>query len=667
METDGQYLIKELQDKLAAAEKRIEELENTQSILNSLQAGADKQATGFLGLLDKLPWPAYIQKPDHSIIYSNDAFDAMFSPPEGRPCHVVLGGRSAPCANCEIFQAFSDKKMACWERKSERKIWNAHATPCQDANGSPEMLVIIEDTTQRSQEQAALRRSEAILNETGRIAKIGGWEFDIRNNQILFTKELLVIFGLEQEAVLDPLAQLQRCIPADRLVLDNALAEAISNGRSFDIEVRCINGKNKPFWARLIGHTVLEQDTCVKIIGTLQDISTQKKSERELILAKNEAEAANQTKNEFLANISHEIRTPLTGVIGMLHLLEKSSLQETQSEQVQVALQASECLSDLLGDILDLSRLEAGRMSINTAAFALSDVINDVRQSFHATSLAKGIRIETFIHDKLPRHLIGDRSRLGQILFNLVGNAIKFTRSGTVEIQAFPLNTDDALLCPVLFAVSDTGVGISENMLVKVFDAFTQEDGSFSRHYEGAGLGLPIVKRLVGLMGGEISIASKLGAGTTVYFNLPFEKVPEDRMLAGANVPAETADCFRVLVVEDDHLYQLSIKRIMEQSGCVVACARDGHEALEFLKRTHFDLILMDIVMPKLDGLVTTRLIRNSEDLKARPDIPIIALTGYDMHINKERALEAGMDAYLSKPVDSEALLEAIQEVMSSR
>ncbi len=669
MDTNGQNLVKELQKKLAAAEKRIKELENTHSILEALQNSAAGNTAGFLKLLDRLPWPACVQTPDHAITYSNDAFNVMFSPPEGRPCYAVLNGRSAPCAECKTFQTLSDTHLTCWERISDSSIWKVHAIPFLDADMSPSVLVIIEDATQRRLEQAALKRSEAILNETGRIAKIGGWEFDIRANNILYTKELLAIFDLDQDAQLDPLAQLRHCIPADRPILNNALAEAIVSNKSFDIEVRCVNGQQKPFWARIIGHPVIEQGACVKIIGALQDISTQKKNERELILVKNEAESANQSKSEFLANISHEIRTPLNGVIGMLHLLEKSSLQAAQQEQVQVALQASECLSDLLGDILDLSRLETGRMSINAAPFPLSEVVEELRQSFHATSMAKGIRVETFIHDKLPRYLIGDRSRLGQILFNLVGNAIKFTRSGTVEIQAFPLNTDNALTCPVIFAISDTGVGISENMLVKVFDAFTQEDGSFSRQFEGAGLGLPIVKRLVGLIGGEISIASKLGAGTTVYFSLPFEKVPEDRTADGANanILAETTVSFRVLIVEDDQTNQLAIRRIMEQSGCVVACARNGHEALEFLKRMDFDLILMDIVMPKLDGLVTTRLIRNSDDLKAKPDIPIIALTAYAMSIDKKRALDAGMNAYLAKPVDTESLFETIQEVMTSR
>ncbi len=657
--------LEELRQKLAAAEKRIIELEAAVNSPAAPETGS--QRTLLLKMLDMLPWPAYIQQSDLRITYSNILFDRQYDAPAGRQCFAVLHGRSTPCKECCSDQARKEKRFCCWEKASSGNFWQVHALPLNGGNALSDILIILEETTQRRRDQLALRRSEEILNQTGSIAKIGGWVFDIRANEIIFTKELLAIFGLDRQSELDPLDQLRRCIPADRLVLDNALSEALVNGSSFDVEVRCLNGRNEPFWARIIGHAVLKRGRCTKIIGALQDISDQKRNQQELIAAKNEAEAANKAKSEFLANISHEIRTPLNGVIGMLHLLSKTLMQETQMEQVQVALNASNCLSDLLGDLLDLSRLEAGRMSINATSFSLQDIIEDLEKTFHATSQSKGIRTSTYIDPRIPAHLIGDATRLGQVLFNLMGNAVKFTRAGTIEIQAFPLNPDAPVEFPVIFAISDSGVGISENMLLKVFDAFTQADSSFARFYEGAGLGLPIVKRLVNLMGGEVSISSKLGSGTTVYFSIPFEKVPEDRASSESQSAIEAADTFNVLIVEDDKVNQLTMKRIMEQSGCVVTCTQDGHEALEILKRKHFDLILMDIVLPKLDGLVTTRLIRNSADLKARPDIPIIALTGYSMSIDRDKALEAGMNAYLPKPVDMESLFETIQEVMSPR
>ena len=402
--------------------------------------------------------------------------------------------------------------------------------------------------------------------------------------------------------------------------------------------------------------------------GLFRDITERKLAEAQLIDMKDKAQAANTTKSEFLANMSHEIRTPLNGILGMLQLLESMRLGREEKEYVDAALQSAKRLTGLLSDILDLSRIETGMLDIRDEEFTLRDMEESVRELFVVTAEHKGLELEFAIDPSAPAMVIGDEVRLRQILFNLVGNAVKFTQHGRVrvEISALPV-PGDGQSARLLIIVTDSGIGIPETMLKSIFEPFVQVEGSSTRRFQGAGLGLSIVRKLTNLMGGALSIDSVPGCGTTVYLSLPV-KLPQPSLppdAARQRPVRQTSSGLRILLAEDDEMSLYSGQRLLEKSGHVVTAARDGREALDRLSGEDFDLILMDIQLPVMGGLEATQTIRTSPDFRNKANIPIIAMTAYAMAGDSEKFLAAGMDDYVAKPVDNEVLKGVIERVMA--
>lgn len=383
-----------------------------------------------------------------------------------------------------------------------------------------------------------------------------------------------------------------------------------------------------------------------------------KTSEQALLQAKELAEAASQSKSEFLANMSHEVRTPLNGVLGMLQLAQTTDLDEEQRDYVDTAMASGRSLLSIINDILDFSKIEAGKMEVVTEPFSMQTLLQEVISSFKGQVQTKELVLEYHVSPQVPEILFGAKSRIKQVLFNLVGNAVKFTESGSVCVEVNPLRFDEqANAVQLLMAVKDTGIGIPEDKLEQIFEPFTQVDGSYVRRHQGTGLGLGIVKRLVELIGGALEIDSIEGEGTKVFLSvwLAVDAGYDDQHSSPIYLAGKGASGLHLLVVEDNRVNRIMAERMLTKLGHTAETASDGHDALEMLKHSHFDAVFMDIQMPGLDGPATTRQIREGKGI-LNPDIPIIAMTAHAMLGDREMFLDGGLDDYIAKPVDMAAI-----------
>ncbi|MBU1001618.1 MAG: PAS domain S-box protein [Proteobacteria bacterium] len=401
-------------------------------------------------------------------------------------------------------------------------------------------------------------------------------------------------------------------------------------------------------------------------IVSVVDITQRVRAEEEMRRARDAAEQANRIKNEFLANMSHEVRTPLNGILGMAELTMLGDLDAEQRECLEMIRESGRNLLAILNDLLDISKIEAGRLETEQREFSLAEVLRQVQVHFGAQAARQGLEFAIQSDPAAPDALLGDDVRIRQVLFNLVGNSLKFTDQGgiTVRVECLDTSASDGAL-RLLFCVQDTGIGISDAFQAVVFEPFTQADGSFTRKYQGTGLGLGIVKRLVTLMGGSVTLDSAEGQGTSVYFTLPATPSHTTALRGEAPVLLEDLPSLRVLVAEDNAVNRIYAERVLQEMGHKVTSVANGREAVRVLNEERFDLVFMDISMPEMDGLEATRQIREGGSDGLNTKVPIVAMTAHAMKGDRERFMAAGMDGYLPKPMERDDLTTVILRVLS--
>jgi PAS domain S-box-containing protein len=396
------------------------------------------------------------------------------------------------------------------------------------------------------------------------------------------------------------------------------------------------------------------------ILIIAKDITKQKQTEQELIEAKNKAEAANEAKSNFLSTMSHEIRTPMNAVIGFTHLLLNNNPRPDQEEYLKVLRFSADNLMTLINDILDFSKIEAGKIEFEKIDFSPKKLISSICDAFQQKADEKGLRLKLLLDQDLPVAIKGDPVRLSQILTNLISNAVKFTKEGSVVVSAEVISINQTQII-INFKVTDTGIGIPADKLDIIFESFTQAKSDTTREYGGSGLGLTIIKHLLKLQGSEITVESQLGKGTTFHFDLAFDnstrqisnntapEVPVSRNLKGT----------RLLIAEDNQINIFLVKQFLDQWEIDYDIAENGLIAFDLVTTNDYDLILMDLQMPEQDGYDTTLAIRQLPDEKFQK-IPIIALTASAMLDIQDRAFQVGMNDYLSKPFNPDELFNRI-------
>jgi len=491
-------------------------------------------------------------------------------------------------------------------------------------------------------------------------ARAGVIDLDLESRTAWTSPEVAEIVGREvtfEDFAEQPWAM---CHPDDRPRLDEMRA-AWKSGRHPPLDLRILTASGECRWVRIHGEKLLGDDgRPAKIIGLVVDVDEWKRQELALVAAEKAAQEAAEAKAQFLANMSHEIRTPMNGVLGVLHLLRREALSEEGETLLGEAESCGRMLSQLLDDVIDFSKIEAGRLELSPEPLNAADTLESVASLLRPQAESRGLQVRTRVEGENP-WILADPVRLRQALFNLIGNAVKFTLRGHVEAR-LAVRAEDGGGRRLRFEIEDTGVGMPAAAQAGLFQRFHRGDASTASRFSGSGLGLAITRQIAELMGGDLGFISSEGAGSTFWIEISAPDAPEP-VAESAPAAAAGLEGLKILLAEDNPTNRMIAVRILEGMGASVQTAEDGLEALKAVSAQRFDLVLMDVQMPRMGGVEATRRIRATDGPQAA--IPIIALTADTLAHQRKGYVAAGMDGLVAKPMSPVALVQEIVRVIA--